>query len=154
MFNSETTAKLIRSVTPLMALIALTALLFPPSLTAQEIQEVSRFVRIDTTHERSRLDRESREITSTVDVTLTNDSNAVLLAPLRVTLELDLEGIRMPGASGGPNEGPYGSYYYDLTHLLPTGIFAPGEKISFQVVFVRDAQQRFGYRFKIWSQTQ
>jgi large repetitive protein len=154
MFNSETPAKLVRSVPLLMAFIALMALLFPPSLPAQEIQEVSRFVRIDTTHERTRLDRVSREITSTVDVTLTNVSNAVLSAPLRATLDLDLEGISMPGASGGPNEGPGSSYYYDLTHLLPGGILAPGEKISFQAVFVRNAQQRFGYTFKIWSQMQ
>ncbi len=91
--------------------------LFLPFLAfAQEPVNIDGYVSVSTADEKSTLDRQTRAVTSTVDVIITNTSNRVIDYPLRIVINImgtDYSNVTMPEALGGPGTTPYGKYYYE-----------------------------------------
>ncbi|MFA7061115.1 MAG: choice-of-anchor D domain-containing protein, partial [Pedobacter sp.] len=106
--------------------------------------DLSSQVAVTYANERSTLDRLTRRITSTADITLTNRATNPIMAPLHgvITINNPTGAVTMPDALGGPGVTPYARYYYAP---LAAGQLAPGEAITFSVKFVRQAGVTFTY---------
>jgi PKD repeat protein len=118
--------------------------------TAQgETTDVSASISLTTANERSVMDRRTRMVTSTADVTLTNSSSESISSPLHAVIEIlntDYSNVTMPDALGGDGIDPYGKYYYDLSGELTNGVLLPGQSVTFGVKFVRFFTIRFQYK--------
>ena len=93
--------------------------LMPPPLgwSAEEV-DISQYVQITTSNERSTLNRVTRTLTSTADITITNISTQTIHLPLHAIVDIQgasYEDVEMPNALGGYLVGPYGKYYYEWT---------------------------------------
>ncbi|MFH1673040.1 MAG: PKD domain-containing protein, partial [Pseudomonadota bacterium] len=110
-----------------------------------EPEDVSANVTVSTANERSYLDRRTRIITSTADVTITNTSDKTIASPLHAVLNISSDQVQMPEALGGPGTDPYDKYYYDVSGSLSDGELSPGDSITFGVKFVRSSTVRFQY---------
>ncbi|MFA7059874.1 MAG: Ig-like domain-containing protein [Pedobacter sp.] len=109
--------------------------------------DVSSQVSVTYANERSTLDRVTRNITSTADITLTNTSSGPLLIPLHavITINNPTGTVSMPEALGGLTSSPYNRFYYDLGNQATGGQFAAGAKATFSVKFVRKSGVSFTY---------
>ncbi len=113
-------------------------------------EPISAYFNIETAEERTSLDRTTRQLTSTVEVTLTNLANVAVEAPLHaVVVNNPPGGVAMPGALGGPGAGPHGQYYFDLSDRLVGGVLEPGGSVGFTATFVRDDNTFFSYAFEV-----
>ncbi|HDM76407.1 MAG TPA: hypothetical protein ENG51_08050 [Deltaproteobacteria bacterium] len=77
---------------------------------------VDQYVSVTTSGERSTLDRVTRILTSTAEVTITNISDKVILFPFHAVININgtsYENVAMPEALGGSGTEPYGKYYYE-----------------------------------------
>ncbi len=77
--------------------------------------ELNQYLSISTSGEKSFLDRQTRIITSTANVTIKNTSDTTLLFPFYAVINIngtEYSNVSMPDALGGPDTGPYGKYYY------------------------------------------
>ncbi|MBN1627717.1 MAG: PKD domain-containing protein, partial [Deltaproteobacteria bacterium] len=110
--------------------------------------DVSSSITLTTANERSTMDRLTRIVTSTADVTITNSSSENISFPLHAVIDIldtDYSNVTMPDALGGDGIDPYGKHYYDLSGDLISGVLAPGQSITFGVKFIRLFTIRFRY---------
>ena len=122
--------------------------LFLGEAVHSEPVDVSSSITVTTANENSVLDRLTRMITSTADITLTNSSGESVASPLNAVIEVldtDYSNVTMPDALGGEGTDPYGKYYFDLSGKLSGGILSPGQSVTFEVKFVRFYTVRFQY---------
>ncbi len=102
-------------------------------------------VLVTSSNEHSTLDRQTRVLTSTVDVTLWNLGGRTVLAPLHAVVRTSATNVVVQGALGGPGDPRYHSYYHDCSDALGDGAFANGERVDLHLVFTRDVDTRFTY---------
>jgi hypothetical protein len=103
---------------------------------------------ITSANERSTLDRQTRILTSSADVTLKNISEAPIAGPLHAVIGLhgqDLQAIQAPGALGGLGQSPYQTFYFDLGAQLTSGVLPAGGAATFHAVFMRPSTVSFSY---------
>lgn len=127
-------------------------ILFFAATAQADFADVSDLVDVSTANARSRLDRRTRLVTSTVDIILSNVSDQALPSPLHAVILFsgaDPANVQMPGASGGADDPLYGTYYFELGG---TGTFAPGQFLTFNAVFIRSAAVRFTYDVKPYAE--
>jgi hypothetical protein len=103
-------------------------------------------VAVSVANERSTLDRRTRLLTSTADVTVRNISAVPLTAPIHVVFVPDAAGVSMPEATSSPAPG---QFLYDLTQKLKLQELQPGVAVTFPIKFVRDFQVRFMYGIRV-----
>jgi hypothetical protein len=117
--------------------------------------DCSSSITVTTANERSTLDRTTREITSTANVTLKNTSTPAktLLVPFRAVININNANgaVKMPDALVSAEPGLVGKYYYDLSGKLTNGRLLPGASISFSVKFVRASTVRFTYTISTYA---
>ena len=97
--------------------------IFSPFSHAQvgTLADVSQHVTVTTSNERSSLDRDTRMVTSTADVTITNTSTTNISFPIHAVIEIldtDYSNVQMPDALGGLGTTPYDKYYIELTSAM------------------------------------
>jgi uncharacterized repeat protein (TIGR01451 family) len=109
-------------------------------LTAAE--DVTDRLAIGSSNEASSLDRLRRRITSTAEVELENTSGGAITAAWRAAFVLSDPAVEMPEADGFD---PLGRPFYDLETATGASRLAPGEVVSFPVVFVYPAGVNFSY---------
>jgi fibro-slime domain-containing protein len=109
-------------------------------------QDVTPMVAVSVANERSTLDRRTRLLTSTADVTVRNISAVPLTAPIHVVFVPDAAGVSMPEATSSPAPG---QFLYDLTQKLKLQELQPGVAVTFPIKFVRDFQVRFMYGIRV-----
>ena len=88
---------------------------FRLAVGADEVS-LDQYVSISTSNEKSTLDRTTRILTSTADITITNISASTILLPFHAVISIngtDYENVTMPQALGGYGVQPYGKYYYE-----------------------------------------
>ncbi|QSA98735.1 discoidin domain-containing protein [Methylococcus sp. EFPC2] len=106
-------------------------------------QDVSDLVLIVSSDQKTTLDRKTRKMTSSVNLTLTNASIMDIKSPIRVVFELTGTGVSITGAKVDQT----GHYYLDVSKTL----LKPGESVVLNVQFtyasgttIRYATQVFG----------
>jgi uncharacterized membrane protein len=109
-------------------------------------RDVTDLIEVSTANERSRLDRRTRMITSTADVTLTNISDTTIAGPIHAVFLLSAAGVAMPEASGVNTDG---DLYYDLSEKTGIQDLSSGESITVGIQFVRSASVRFTYEIRV-----
>lgn len=112
----------------------------PEALTTLAAQ-----VLVTSSNEHSTLDRQTRVLTSTVDVTLWNLGGRTVLAPLHAVVRTTATNVMVQGALGGPDDPRYHSYFLDCSDVLVGGAFANGDRVDLRLVFTRDVDTRFTY---------
>ena len=110
-------------------------------------KDVSHLLETSTANERSRLDRRSRTVTSTADVTITNVSEINIAVPIHAVFGISAGGVNMPEASG-VNE--VGDFFYDLEKTGPQKL-GPNESVTFDIKFVRPSSVRFTYDITVYG---
>ena len=153
MFLSEISKPFLPGIFLTVLLVAL----FEPTSGFCQLQgqeDVSAYVTVVPSNEKSNLDQRTRMMTSTADVTLTNTSERTLLSPLHAVIDTGEAQVSVPGALGGPGIGPYGKYYFDLSGTLPGGRLVQGQQVTFRIQFVRSAETRISYSIRIHSSLQ
>ncbi len=91
------------------------------ALWADEVS-LDQCVSVSTVDESSTLDRTTRVITSTAEVTIANTSDQPIKFPLYAVINIngtDYQDVAMPDAQGGYGVGPYGKYYYEWEEATP-----------------------------------
>ncbi len=91
------------------------------ALCADEVS-LDQYVTVSTANESSTLDRTTRVITSTAEITISNTSNQSIIFPLHAVINIngtDYQDVTMPDALGGYGTGPYGKYYYEWKEAAP-----------------------------------
>lgn len=118
--------------------------LFSEALAGDYV-DVRDKVTVTTSNARSVLDRRTRQMTGTVDVTLTNGSQTTIASPLRVVVQIggtSVSNVQMPGTE--PDTTLYGTYYY----LIAAGTgFEPGQTHTFTAKFIYPSTFRITYNF-------
>jgi PKD repeat protein len=126
-------------------------LLLGGSICAQAAPvDLSARVRVTTSEPRSSLDRQTGRITSTVQVTLTNTGDRAIEKPLHAAIFFTaesgtLDGLQVPGASGGVGQPPYQTFFHDLSGSIATEL-APNASVSFALRFTPAVGARLSYR--------
>ena len=117
---------------------------------------INSSVLFTTENETSSLNRQTRQLTSSVDIKIKNTSRDKIVGPLYLVINLTFPGgevnpaINISGnqgvsALGGYGTGPFGKFYLDLTSLIPQGGLDPDATITTKLQFVRAATLRFTY---------
>jgi hypothetical protein len=114
--------------------------------------DISSSIAVSAANEHNVLDRITRQITSTVDFTLTNTSSTTITTPFHATLELTTQTVQMPGALGGFGQAPYQTFYYDLSGKLTGGALAPGQGVAFTATFKRPSSISFQYHVRPYGE--
>ncbi|MFH0730124.1 MAG: carboxypeptidase regulatory-like domain-containing protein [Pseudomonadota bacterium] len=117
--------------------------------------DMSANVQVTTSNARSTLDRQTRKVTQTADVTIKNSSSATILSPLWAVINISTTGVTMP-VSTGTWTGPEGiwspaKYYFDLSSSAGTDGLMPGESVTFKVTFVHSSTIRFTYSVPVYG---
>lgn len=111
-------------------------------------QEVTSLVRITTANERSTLDRATRKVTSTADLTITNTSDKVIKVPIRAVFLSTAPEVTMPEASGlTPENKPF----YDVGAKTKIVELKPNEAVTFPIKFVYPSTVRFTYAVQVFG---
>jgi len=115
--------------------------------TPAEMRNVDELVKVQFIHHKHNLDRETRMITSTADMTIKNTSQTPIAVPIRALFIIDNPNVAMPDANGTAGD----NYFYDIG--LTTGIeqLAPGESVSFEIKFVYHYRVRFDFTAEVWG---
>jgi RHS repeat-associated protein len=123
---------------------ALIAGMLALSLSLAEAAEPSALgsrVRVVTSDETSALDRVTRVITQTADVSVTNKGDRPLLAPFRLRVRLggagDLTRVRLEDVQPGDGADP--RPYRDFSSLIPATGLAPGGVVRGKLRIIRPA---------------
>lgn len=115
------------------------------SAHADEFVPIENSISVSTANARSVLDRRTKRITSTADITLTNISGQAIQCPFHAVIQFngttpDL--VQVPGASGGANVLPYNTYYFVIE---PGDQFLPSQSYTFNIKFIYGSSIRFTY---------
>lgn len=104
----------IRAALSILILFFLPLIPCSPAL-GEETVNLGQDIEVATANERSTLDRDTRLVTSTADITLTNISDKDLSFPIHAVIDIldtDYGNVDMPDAMGGPGTEPYDRYYF------------------------------------------
>ena len=125
-------------------------LIIQPAISAgADPEDVTELVEISSSNEKSTMDRATRQLIFTATVTVSNTSNSVLTAPLQAVFTIAGSGVTMPDAQGSMGSDPYGTYYYDISSLIPDQGLATSESVSFDIKFF--SRSRFTYEVAIYG---
>lgn len=111
-------------------------------------RDVSALVQASVANERSVIDRRTGQMTSTVDITLTNTSTTAIAVPIHAVFVMSAPGVSMPEASGVNAQG---LFFYDLAAKLGLQALTPGQSATFTVRFVRPLTVRFTYNIRTFG---
>ena len=123
-----------------------------PQVTGGETADVTGSLLISSANEKTTLDRDRRELTSTVELTIKNTSQTPIYGPLHLVLGTG-ECVVMPGALGGLNVPPHNAYYFDLNEAAGE-VLAPGEEITLSLTFVRPDYLFLNYQVFVFGALQ
>jgi PKD repeat protein len=132
---------------PILCLAVLSA---AAPLRAQPVVALGSRVRVATSNESSALDRATRVITQTADITLTNTGDRPVKPPLRVRIALagtgDLSRVTLGDVIAGNADDA--RPYRDLSALLPPAGLAPGASVQFTLCIVRPFDLPVSYQLE------
>lgn len=111
-------------------------------------QNVTSLVRVTTANERSTLDRQTRKLTSTADLTITNISNKVIKVPIQAIFLPTVPEVTMPEASGATTEG---KPFYDVGAKAKIVELKPNASVTVGVKFVYASTVRFTYTTQVYG---
>jgi hypothetical protein len=117
-------------------------------VVAVVVQDVTSLVRITTANERSTLDRATRKITSTADLTITNTSDKVIKVPIRAVFLPTAPEVTMPEASGLTTEN---KPFYDVGAKTEIVELKPNEAVTMPIKFVYASGVRFTYTVQVFG---
>ncbi len=131
----------------IMTCILMIFLSTPTAAQDAALVDVSGKVTVTTANERSTMDRRTRMVTSTAEVTITNISPENISMPLHAVIEItdtDYDNVQIVGAVDGSYDG---KSYYELSASqdLTDGILSEGETVTFHIRFVRYYTDLFRY---------
>ena len=138
---------------PLLAIL----LLVPLSGRAQEAQLLETGVSITAAQETTTLDRETRRLKSSVMLTVTNTGPAPIEPPLHLVVgfseanSADLGDLKVTGALGGIDAGPYQRHYFDCSDKAGGDGLAAGESFALTLAFDRPRGIVVSYRPELWG---
>lgn len=107
-------------------------------------------VEITSSNQRTSLNRTTGRLSSTIDMTLKNTGDRLVEPPLHAVLTFTpagsstLQGLTVSNATGGIGQGPYQTYYVDLSSSIGTGL-AAGASLTFSFAFERPASSTISY---------
>ena len=108
-------------------------------------RDVGAMCLVTTTNERSSLNRQTGELTTTLNAAIHNLGNRTILPPFHVVVNLSTGPVTVVGAAGGTNVPPYNRHYLDLSGTLSDGSFDPGERLNLALTFKRSREVQFNY---------
>lgn len=111
-------------------------------------QDVTILVRITTANERSTLDRATRKVTSTADLTITNISDKVIKVPIQAVFLLTVPEVTMPEANGKTTDN---KPFYDVGAKTEIVELKPNEAVTFLIKFVYASTVRFTYTVQVFG---
>ncbi|MCX5772649.1 MAG: hypothetical protein NTZ09_20585, partial [Candidatus Hydrogenedentes bacterium] len=114
---------------------------------AVEMRNVNDLVKVQFDHHKHDLDRETRMVTSTADMTIKNTSQTVIAVPMRAVFIIDNPDVTMPDANGTEA----GNYFYDIGLTAGIELLAPGESVEFEIKFVYHHRVRFDFTVDVWG---
>ena len=117
-------------------------------VTAAVPQDVTSLVRITTANEKSTLDRATRKLTSTADLTITNISNRVIKIPIQAVFLPTAPEVIMPEASGLTSEN---KPFYDVGAKTKIVELKTNEAVTFPIKFVYASTVRFTYAVQVFG---
>ena len=117
-------------------------------IPVKEYQNVDHLVSVVETGKSSTLNRITRKITSVSTVTITNNSDDSMDAPLNLLIKGVGAGITMPEASSAPGAG---TFLYDLQGKLGIATLLPGQSKSITIKFVYPMTSRLAYGLELWG---
>lgn len=126
-------------------LVPLFFLFFTSMIFAADFTPIEDQVSVTTANTRSILDRRTRTITSSVDISLTNISDQAVSCPIHAVIQIneaDADRIQIPGALGGDGIAPYSTYYVSVE---PGEQFLPDQTYTFPLKFIYSSTIRFTY---------
>ncbi len=114
-------------------------------------RDVHALVTVSTANERSTLNRATRMITRSMDVTIRNTGEAAFSEDVYVIVDPHEANVTMPGAGGTMPED--GAFYFNVSDLAGIEDLGTGESATIPVVFVYPSTLRFtGHRTEIIEQ--
>jgi hypothetical protein len=113
-------------------------------LPALRYQDISDLLRITPSNEKTVLNRQTRKLTSSVTLTLTNISTLDIKTPIRVLFGLTSSVISIPGAALDQNSS-------QLYLELPGNLIPPGGTEVLNVQFVYPAGTQFRYDTRVFG---
>ncbi len=116
--------------------------------------DLSRFCHVVTTNERSTLNRQTGEVTTTLNAEIYNLSQRAVLAPFHVAVNLSASPVQVVGALGGTNVPPYNTFYFDLSSQLQGGVLPNGGKVGLSLTFKRPRDVQFSYTLVPYGRAQ
>ena len=110
-------------------------------------QDLSNQLYVQTSNERTSLDRVTGILTSTVDVRFINLGGRALSGPMHAVIETTpTNGVEVVGALGGLSAAPYQRPYVDLTPQLGAQALPNGASVATRLTFRRDRDVQLTYR--------
>lgn len=119
-----------------------------------QLTDITSHFRITPSNERTTLDRQTRLMTSTVDIAIENVGRESVVVPLHAAFVIAGSGVTMPGMQGGPGTQPYNAYYLDLTGKLGGAPMPSGGKLNVPASFVRASGVMLTYEVRIFGALQ
>lgn len=112
----------------------------------QTLQRVDDHLLIVTANERTTLDRDTRELVSTVEVELFNLGGRILEGPFHLVARTTGDHVRVEGALGGTNDPLYQASYLDLSAQLTGNRLAANQTLAATLTFryPRDTVMTYG----------
>lgn len=110
------------------------------------IEDVTALVRVTTANEKSTLDRRTRKVTSTADLTLTNISQETILVPIQAVFIPSVAEVGMPEATGRTSQG---QPFYDVGAKATIVELKPNQAVTFGIKFEYTSTIRFTYQVKV-----
>lgn len=114
-----------------------------------EMVDITDRIQISTANKRTTLDRRTRLLTATADITIVNISEQTIEMPLHAVFTINGTIVSMADALGGIDSGPYNTYYLDLSSQLPEEGLAPSTEITFGISFASRAS--FTYDLSVFG---
>ena len=111
-------------------------------------QDVTTLVRITTANERSTLNRQTRQTTSTADLTITNVSTTTIKVPIHAVFVPTADGVTMPEASGKTTDN---KPFYDVGTKAKIVELKPNQAVTLGVKFVYASTVRFTYATQVFG---
>ena len=134
--------------------LLLTLLLPFPALFAQApippVDLTGSFL-LEASNEHSTLDRATRILSRTIDLSLRNTSPTTVIAPLHLVIQTSDPSVVVAGAQGGPGQPPYGTWWFDLSAALPNGRLETGDALQRQLLFSSPATDKFTWQARVFG---
>lgn len=114
--------------------------------------DVTSQLTLTTANEQTTLDRATRQLTSTADLTIANASQQAVMGPLHAVIDItsaNSSQVQMPTAQGGIGAQPYNTYYFIPS--LTQNTLGAGQSVKISLKFVRPSGVTLAYRVRVLS---